>query len=307
LAGEHPLEGAQASLVAMLRLVLPKGSLERATLELFESADLRVVRSSDVDYRASVRDHRISDVRILRPQEIPNYVAAGLFDLGITGRDWVEETGAEVVSLGELAYSKATSQPIRIVLAVAEGSPWRSVKDLPEGVRVSTEYPRLTERFLLANGVKAEVLLSYGATEAKVPEIADAVVELTETGRALRAAGLRVLDTVLVSHTELVANTQSYEDPEKRRAMEDLNTLLQGVLEARGRVLVKLNVAAGDLARVISLLPAMRSPTVSELAGGDSYAVETVVGKESVNRLIPELKAAGASDIIELPISKIVP
>jgi ATP phosphoribosyltransferase len=304
---ERQGQATRASLARMLRLVLPKGSLERATLELFESADLRLVRSSDVDYRASVRDHRIAEVRILRPQEIPHYVSTGLFDLGITGRDWVEETGAEVVSLGELAYSKATSQPIRIVLAVAEGSPWQSVRDLPEGVRVSTEYPRLTERFLLANGVKGDVLLSYGATEAKVPEIADAVVELTETGRALRAAGLRVLDTVLVSYTELIANPGAYEDARKRKAMEDINTLLQGVLEARGRVLVKLNVAAGDLERVIALLPAMRSPTVSELAGGGSYAVETVVAKDSVNLLIPELKSAGASDIVELPISKIVP
>jgi ATP phosphoribosyltransferase len=296
-----------ASLAPMLRLVLPKGSLERATMELFEAADLRISRSSEVDYRATVRDHRISEARVLRPQEIPQYVAEGLFDMGITGRDWVEETGAEVISLGELAYSKATSQPIRIVVAVAEGSPWQSVRDLPDGVRVSTEYPRLTERFLAANEVKAEVLRSYGATEAKVPEIADAVVELTETGRALRAAGLRILDTVLVSYTQLVANPAAYADPDKRKAMEDIHTLLKGVLDARGRVLVKLNVGAAELSRVISLLPAMRSPTVSELAGGGSYAVETVVEKDSVNRLIPELRDAGASDIIELPISKIVP
>ncbi len=173
----------------MLRLVMPKGSLERATIELFEAADLAVSRSSDVDYRASVNDHRISDVRILRPQEIPRYVADGLFDIGITGRDWVEETGSDVVSLGELSYSKATSQPIQVVLAVAAGSPWASVKDMPDGVKVSTEYLALTERFFANNGVKAEVVLSYGATEAKVPEIADAVVEITETGRALRRPG----------------------------------------------------------------------------------------------------------------------
>jgi ATP phosphoribosyltransferase len=291
----------------VLRLVLPKGSLERATIELFEAADLAVSRSSDVDYRATVNDHRISDVRILRPQEIPHYVADGLFDLGITGRDWVEETGVEVVSLGELAYSKNTAQPIRIVLAVAASSPWASVKDMPNGSRVSTEYPLLTERYLAANGVKAEVVRSYGATEAKVPEIADAVVELTETGRALKAAGLRILETVLASSTELIANPASYQDAERRKAMEDIHTLLQGVLQARGRVLVKLNVSADDLSKVISMLPAMRSPTVSELFGGGNYAVETVVPKDSINRLIPELKDAGASDIIELPISKIVP
>jgi ATP phosphoribosyltransferase len=291
----------------VLRLVLPKGSLERATIELFEAADLPVIRSSDVDYKATIKDHRISEVRVLRPQEIPRYVADGLFDLGITGRDWVEETGASVVSLGELAYSKATSNPIQVVLAVAAESPWMSARDMPDGVKVSTEYPLLTERFFAESGVKADVVLSYGATEAKVPEIADAVVEITETGRALKAAGLRVIETVLISYTELIANPASAQDPERRKAMEDINTLLQGALKARGRVLVKLNVEAYDLDRVIKLLPAMRSPTVSELFGGGSYAVETVVPKETINKLIPELKDAGATDIIELPISKIVP
>jgi ATP phosphoribosyltransferase len=291
----------------VLRLVLPKGSLERATIELFEAADLSVIRSSDVDYKATIKDHRISEVRVLRPQEIPRYVADGLFDIGITGRDWVEETGANVVSLGELAYSKATSNPIQVVLAVAAESPWSSARDMPDGVKVSTEYPLLTERFFAESGVKADVVLSYGATEAKVPEIADAVVEITETGRALKAAGLRIIETVLISYTELIANPDSAQDPERRKAMEDINTLLQGALKARGRVLVKLNVEAYDLDRVIKLLPAMRSPTVSELFGGGSYAVETVVPKETINKLIPELKDAGATDIIELPISKIVP
>jgi len=291
----------------VLRLVLPKGSLERATIDLFEAADLSVIRGSDVDYKATIKDHRISEVRVLRPQEIPRYVADGLFDIGITGRDWVEETGSNVVSLGELAYSKATSNPIQVVLAVAAESPWTSARDMPDGVKVSTEYPLLTERFFAESGVKADVVLSYGATEAKVPEIADAVVEITETGRALKAAGLRIIETVLISYTELIANPTSAQDPERRKAMEDINTLLQGVLKARGRVLVKLNVEAYDLDRVIKLLPAMRSPTVSELFGGGSYAVETVVPKETINKLIPELKDAGATDIIELPISKIVP
>ncbi|MGH9087222.1 MAG: ATP phosphoribosyltransferase, partial [Acidimicrobiales bacterium] len=181
----------------MLRIVLPKGSLERATLELFAAADLAVARRSDVDYRASIADPRVTEVRILRPQEIPVYVAGGLFDLGITGRDWIEERGAEVVSLGELNYSKATSNPIRVVLAVAADSPFEKLADLPDGVRVSTEYPELTRRALTAHGVDARVSLSYGATEAKVPDIADCVVEITETGLALRAAGLRVIDTLL--------------------------------------------------------------------------------------------------------------
>jgi ATP phosphoribosyltransferase len=290
----------------MLRLVLPKGSLERATLDLFEAADLTVTRSSSVDYKASVADPRIAEVRILRPQEIPRYVADGLFDLGITGRDWIEETASDVVTLGELHYSKATSRPIRVVLAVAEDSPVEKVEDLPDGVRVTTEYPELTRRFLEQAGVQASVTLSYGATEAKVPDIADAVVEITETGRALRAAGLRIVDTVLVSYTELVANPTAYDDPQKRHAMHQVHTLLQGTLEARGKVLVKLNVSDADLDRVIALLPSMKSPTVSKLFGEGGYAVETVVPKADINVLIPALKDHGATDIIELPLSKIV-
>ncbi len=297
----------------MLRLVLPKGSLERATLELFAAADLSVVRSSEVDYRASIDDPRIAEVRILRPQEIPLYVADGLFDVGITGRDWVEERGSDVTSLGVLRYSKATANPIRVVLAVPIDSAVASVSDLARiatgraGVlRVSTEYPELTRRYLEKQGVAAEVSLSYGATEAKVPDIADCVVEITETGRALRAAGLKIVETLLVSHTELIANPESSGDPAKRHAMEQLLTLLQGTQEARGKVLVKLNVAAGQLPGVIELLPSLRSPTVSELFGGGGFAVETVVPKSEINILIPALKDRGATDIIELALSKIV-
>jgi ATP phosphoribosyltransferase len=290
----------------MLRLVLPKGSLEKATLQLFEDADLTVVRSSDVDYRAAIDDPRVVDVTILRPQEIPRYVADGLFDLGITGRDWIEETGVEVATLAQLHYSKATARPIRMVLAVAGDSTWTSPSELPAGVRVHTEYPELTRRFLEKHGVDAQISLSYGATEAKIPEIADAVVEITETGRALRAAGLKVLDTILVSHTELIAHPASYADADKRKAMEQLRTLLSGALEARGRVLVKLNVDEANLQKVIELLPALKSPTVSKLFGEDGYAVETVVAKSDINVLIPALKDHGATGILELPISKIV-
>ena len=290
----------------MLKLVLPKGSLERATLQLFEDADLAVARSSDVDYKASIDDPRVDDVRILRPQEIPTYVAEGLFDLGITGRDWIEETASDVVSLGELHYSKATARPIKVVLAVAEGAPYQQVSDLPAGVRVSTEYPGLTRRFLESHGVEANVRLSHGATEAKIPDIADAVVEITETGRALRAAKLRILDTILTSYTELIANKAAYDDPAKRHAMHQLHTLLQGTLEARGKVLVKLNVGDADLDRVIEIVPSMKAPTVSKLFGDGGYAVETVVPKSEINTLIPALKDAGATDIIELPLAKIV-
>ena len=291
----------------MLKLVLPKGSLEKSTLDLFEAADLPVQRSSDVAYKASVADPRISDVRILRPQEIPTYIADGLFDIGITGRDWVEETGSDVVSLGELQYSKATSLPIRVVLAVAGDAPYQSIADLPQGVRVSTEYPELTRRFFTDAGIEAQIALSYGATEAKVPDIVDAVVEITETGRALRAAGLRIIDTLLTSYTELIANPAAASDDQKRHAMGQIYTLLQGVLEARGKVLVKLNVGADALDDVIEILPAMKAPTVNELFRGAGYAVETVVPRSEINILIPALRDLGATDIVEMPISKIVP
>jgi ATP phosphoribosyltransferase len=290
----------------VLRLVVPKGSLEQGTFQLFEDADLGISRASEVEYRASIDDPRIADVRILRPQEIPRYVADGLFDVGVTGRDWVEETGVDVVTLTELQYSKTSAQPIRIVLAVAADSSWNRVADLPSGVRIHTEYTELTRRYFEKHGVDVEVTLSYGATEAKVPEIADAVVELTETGRALRAAGLKIIDTILVSSTELIANPEAYADPERRKAMEQVQTLLTGALEARGRVLVKLNVEEDRLDGVIALLPALRSPTVSKLAGDGGYAVETVVAKSEINTLIPALKERGATGIIELPIAKIV-
>jgi ATP phosphoribosyltransferase len=289
----------------VLRLVLPKGSLEQATLQLFEDADLALTRASDVDYKASIDDPRVIDVTILRPQEIPRYVADGLFDVGVTGRDWIEETSVEVVTLTELHYSKATARPIRMVLAVAGDSPWKTVGDLPTDVRVHTEYPELTRRFLEKHGVDARVTLSYGATEAKIPEIADAVVEITETGRALRAAGLRIIDTVLVSYTEMVVNKASYDDPVKRHAMGQLMTLLLGTLDARDKVLEKLNVDADHFKAVLGVLPSAKSPTISELANG-GYAIESVVDKRTINTLIPELKDAGASDILELPISKIV-
>jgi ATP phosphoribosyltransferase len=291
----------------MLKLVLPKGSLEKATLELFEAADLRVRRDSSVDYKATIDDPRIESVRILRPQEIPQYVAEGLFDLGVAGRDWVEETGSDVVSLGELKYSKATADPVKIVVAVPNDSPVEKVADLPQGVRVSSEYPELTRQFFADRGIEADIRLSYGATEAKVPDIVDCIVDITETGRALRAAGLKIIDTILLSYTELLAHPASYEDPEKRHAMGQLLTLLEGVLVARGKVLVKLNVVGERLDDVIDLLPALKTPTVNELYGGAGYAVETVVAKDGINTLIPALKDAGATDLIELPISKIVP
>jgi len=298
------LSGLKGS--AVLTLVLPKGSLERATLELFDAADLTVLRNSERDYHASIDDPRIERVRFLRPQEIPSYIERGLFDFGITGRDWITETGADVASLGELQYSKATADPVRVVLAVPASSGWQSISDLPDGIRISTEFPALTRQFLQDSGVNAEVIPSYGATEAKVPDIVDAIVDLTETGSSLRRNGLRILHTLLTSYTELIANQDSYADPGKLAAMEDVALLLRGAIRARGNVLLKLNVAAAQLAAVAQMLPAMSSPTITSLARGDMNAVEAVVPKRGVNTLIPALRAAGARDILEIPISKIV-
>ena len=193
------------------------------------------------------------------------------------------------------------------MLAVPADSAYESISDLPQGVRISSEYPELTNRHFTAAGIEADIRLSYGATEAKAPDIVDAVVDLTETGSALKAAGLKIIDEILTSYTEIFANSQSYADPEKRKAMEQIKTLLDGVLDARGRVLMKLNVGAAELDRVISVLPSMKAPTVNELWGGGGFAVETVVNKGDINILIPELLDLGATDVIEIPISKIVP
>lgn len=288
-----------------LRLVIPKGSLERATFSLFEAADLAIHRSSTVDYRATIADPRIGEVRILRPQEIPLYVAEGLFDIGITGRDWIEETGSEVARVGILPYSKETAEPVRIVLAVADDSPVWSVDDVVDGSRVATEYPALTRRFFEARGIDVDIRLSHGASEAKIPDIADCVVDITETGRALRAAGLRIVTTLLESNTELIANTGSFADPAKAHAMAQIFTLLSGTLEARDKVLVKLNVSEDRVEAVLAVLPAAKSPTMSRLASG-GYAVESVASKSTINTLIPALSDAGATDILEMPISKIV-
>ena len=290
----------------MLSLVLPKGSLEKQVLELFAGADLSVIRGGDRDYAARIDDPRIDRVRFLRPQEIPTYVEQGIFDLGISGRDWVTETAADVVSLGEIGGGRAGEAVVSVVLAVPRESPWTSVRDLPEGVRISTEMPETTKRFLAEHGIKGRVFTSHGATEAKIPDIVDAIVDLTETGSSLRKAGLKVIETLLTSRTELLANRAAYEDADKRAAMEDIALLLQGSLRARAHVLLKLNVPVSSLDAVLEVLPAMASPTVMPLAAGDLRAVETVVPKRGVNTLLPALRAAGARDILELPISKII-
>jgi ATP phosphoribosyltransferase len=290
----------------VLSLVLPKGSLEKQVLELFDSADLTIIRGGERDYHARIDDPRIDRVRFLRPQEIPTYVEQGIFDLGISGRDWVTETGADVVSLGEIGGGRAGESVVKVVLAVPRESDWESIRDLPAGVRISTELPETTRRFCAEHGVTARVFTSHGATEAKIPDIVDAIVDLTETGSSLRKAGLKIIETLLTSRTELLANRQAFDDPEKRAAMDDIMLLVKGALVARGKVLLKLNVSVAALQAVIDVLPSMASPTVMPLADADLRAVETVVAKQGVNTLIPALKAAGASDILEIPIAKIV-
>jgi ATP phosphoribosyltransferase len=291
----------------MLKFVIPKGSLESTTLDILDDADLTVRRSSDRDYHANIDDPRIEQVRILRPQEIPTYIEDGFFDLGITGYDWIRESGADVVELADLPYTKtAVGTVVRVVLAVSGDTPYRKPEDLPDGLRVSTEYPNLVEEYFNGLGKKASVYLSYGATEAKVPEIADAVVELTETGGTIRKHGLRIIDTVLESTTRLVANRESFSDTGKRALMEEVRLLILGALNARGQVLIKFNVAERDLDQVVDILPSMKAPTLSRLLNKDFYAVESVVEKKGINLLIPELVKRGAEDIIELPISKIV-
>lgn len=291
----------------MLKVVIPKGSIEAQTLALLDAADIRLLRASDRDYHGTCDDPRIERYSLLRPQEIPRYVEEGFFDLGLTGLDWIEETGAKVEVVAELPYGKASLRgTVRIVLAVADESGIEEANQIPPESRISTEYPNITKRYFEQLGIPVKVFVSYGATEAKVPEIVDAIVELTETGSTLRRHGLRVVSTLLESPAVMVANPVSWRDAAKRQAMEEIKILLLGAIRARSRVLVKLNVPESELAGVLEVLPSMKAPTVSRLAQEGFYAIETVVEKSAINLLIPTLKAKGATDILELPITKIV-
>ena len=291
----------------MLKLVIPKGSLEEQTLRLFEAADLSVRRGTARDYHGTIDDERIERVSILRPQEIPLYVQDGLFDLGITGQDWLAETEADVEVLSTLSYARSgTGHGTRVVLAVPNEHPATGAKEIPPGTRISTEFLKLTERYFADLGIEVKVVWSFGATEAKVPEIVDAIVDVTETGNTLRAHGMKIVETLLTSEPVLIANRETLADRELRAATDDIQTLLLGALRAEGRVLIKLNVSEERLDAVLQVVPSMKAPTVSSLSEG-GFAIEAVVEKRGVNRLIPELKAAGAPDILELPISKIVP
>ena len=291
----------------MLKIVVPKGSLEDATFALFDAADLRITRESDRAYHARIDDPRVYSVAILRPQEIPTYVEEGFFDVGVTGEDWIAETGADVVKVTTLEYSKQTDLPVKVVLAVPRDSGITEPQQVKPESRISTEFPNLTKSYFEKLGIPVKIFLSYGATEAKVPEIVDAIVDLTETGATLRRHGMEIVDVLLESQTQLIANRDAYQYVEKKAAIDELTILLRGAIDARGKVLLKLNVERSDLDAVVEALPAMRAPTVSELADQDYCAVETIVAKDTVNTLIPKLKALGASDIVELPVSKIVP
>ena len=289
----------------MLKLVLPKGSLEKQTYKLFEEADLPLEKEFRV-YSPKIKDKRISEVKILRPQEIPKFVEEGYFDLGISGFDCIKEVDANVEILAELPYSKVSSKPVKMVVAVPQDSQIEKPQDIKPGSRITTEFPNLTRKYFEKLNIPVQVFYSYGATEAKVPEIMDVVVDLTETGETLKRNGLKIIGIILESTTKLIANKDSFNNEEKRKAILEIRTLLLGVVEARGRVLLSMNVSESMLDELIKALPAMKKPTISKLYKTDYYEVTTVVDKKNVNVLIPLLKELGAEDILEIPISKIV-
>lgn len=289
----------------MINIAIPKGSLEEQTLLLFKQADLEI-KKTEREYNPRINDPRIDQIKILRPQEIPKYVEEGFFDLGISGRDWVVESSSDVVEVADLPYSKQGAGKVKIVIAVPQDSDIKSARDIKPNSRVTTEYPNITKAFFDTLNIPIDIHFSYGATEAKVPDLMDVVVDLTETGSTLRKNGLQIVDVMLESSSKLIANKQSWDDPGKRQEIEEIKTLLLAVIEARGKVLLAMNVPAGKLDSVIEALPSMKRPTVSQLYKSDYCAVETVVNKSEVNILIPILKKLGAEDILEMDISKIV-
>lgn len=289
----------------MITLALPKGSLEAQTLQLFKEADLEV-RRTDRDYNPCIADSRIGKVKILRPQEIPTYVDKGYFDLGISGLDWVRETKSDVVEVAALTYSKTGEGNVKIVIAVHRDEPIENASQIRPGSKVTTEYPELTKQFFEEKKIPVQLFHSFGASEAKVPDLMDVVVDLTETGTTLRKNGLKIIGQIMESHTVIIANRAAWADPEKRREIEEIKSLLFGVLEARHKVLLTMNVPTAALEKIVAALPAMKKPTVSRLHGIEYYSVQTVVQKGSVNELIPKLKRCGAEDILEIPIAKIV-
>jgi len=287
-----------------LRLGLPKGSLEEATFQLFRQAGFRISLSSR-SYYPAVNDPEL-EIIMMRAQEIPRYVHDGMLDAGISGLDWIMENEADVVEVADMVYSKSTANPIRLVIAVAEDSSINEIKDL-NGKRIAAELVNVTKKFLSDNGVEAAVEFSWGATEVKVPRLVDAIADLTETGSSLAANKLRIIATILESTTKLFANRAAWGDPWKKEKLTNISVLLQGALRARSKVGLKMNVPDKVLDKILNVLPAMKQPTISKLVGSEWCAIETILDEIQARDLIPALKAAGAQDIIEYPLSKVIP
>jgi ATP phosphoribosyltransferase len=286
-----------------LKLGIPKGSLENATVDLFRRAGFQITVSSR-SYFPAIDDPEI-ECMLIRAQEMARYVEDGVLDAGLTGRDWVEENDSKVHAVADLVYSKASFGKVRWVLAVPENSPVQSVKDL-EGKIIATELVGATRRYLARNGVTAKVEFSWGATEVKPPVLADAIVEVTETGSSLRANKLRIVETLMESNTQLIANQDAWKDEWKRRKLEDMKMLLEGAIAALGKVGLMLNVEKKNLPAVLKVLPALKNPTISNLSEGDWLALNTILDESTVRTIIPRLKDAGAQGIVEYPLNKIV-
>jgi ATP phosphoribosyltransferase len=286
-----------------LKLGIPKGSLEHATIELFRKAGFTITTSSR-SYFPAIDDNEI-ECMLIRAQEMARYVEDGILDAGLTGLDWVEENEAQVETVADLVYAKQSFGKVRWVLAVPESSPFQSVRDL-NGKIIATELVGTTKRYLAKNGVSAKVEFSWGATEVKPPELADAIVEVTETGSSLRANKLRIVETVLESNTQLIANTASWKDDWKRRKLEDIRMLLEGAINALSKVGLMMNVQKKDIDSVLSVLPALKNPTISQLSDPEWVAVNTILEETTVRNIIPRLKEAGAQGIVEYPLNKIV-
>lgn len=286
-----------------LKLGIPKGSLQKATLTLFKKAGFNIF-VNERSYKPVIDDEEI-ECLLIRAQEIPKYVEQGVLDLGLSGKDWILETDADVFEIADLIYAKQGLGKVKLVLAVAENSNIKSIKDL-KGKRVATELVNVTKKYLRENNVKAEVEFSWGATEVKVPELVDAIAELTETGSSLKANNLKIIETILESNTKLIANKKSIKDPWKKKKIEDIALLLTGALNAEGKVGLKMNLEKKNLNKVLSILPALKSPTISELAVKNWLALEIIIEEKTVRELIPQLKKFGAKGIVEYPLNKIV-
>ncbi|MDO9463687.1 MAG: ATP phosphoribosyltransferase [bacterium] len=286
-----------------LKLGLPKGSLQEATARIFKKAGFNI-STSERSYFPIVDDNEIEAI-LIRAQEMARYVYDGVLDCGLTGKDWIMENGVQVVEVADLIYAKSGMKPVRWVLGVNDNSEIKTVKDL-EGKRIATELVNVTKKYLKSQGVQAEVEFSWGATEAKVPDLVDAIVELTETGSSLRANNIRIIDEIMTSTTKLIANKGAWKNTWKKRKIQNLAMLLTGALNAEEKVGLKMNVAQKDLKNIIKILPAVKTPTISQLVGGKWVALEVVIDEDIVRNIIPKLKEAGAQGIVEYPLNKVI-